>query len=189
MDNLAPEAPGNPRLIYETVLAWDAVEVEDLAYYSVYVSPTADFASYTLVGRTTDESHDVAGTETQYLAVAASDFAGNEGEFSATVYNDPALGAPDVTRFSLRQSVPNPFNPRTTISYDLPQATAVRLAIYDLTGRMVRQLRTGAVESPGRHGAVWNGNDDLGRPVSAGVYIYRLEAGSYIESRRLTLVR
>ena len=93
------------------------------------------------------------------------------------------------TRFALHAAVPNPFNPQTTIGYDLPRETRLTLVIYDLTGRRVRTLLAGAVEPAGRHDVVWNGLDDGGRQVPSGVYCCRIEAGSFGATRRLTLLK
>ncbi|NNE43530.1 MAG: family 16 glycosylhydrolase [Gemmatimonadetes bacterium] len=74
---------------------------------------------------------------------------------------------------ALRQNAPNPFAPRTTIEFELPRAGTVELAIYDVTGRRVRTLVDG-VRTAGSHRVEWSGEDEAGRPVSAGVYYYKL---------------
>ncbi len=91
--------------------------------------------------------------------------------------------------FRLRPCYPNPFNPMTTISYDLPQESRVDLAIYDVTGRLVTRLRSGEVESAGLHDVVWRGQDHRGRIVASGVYLYRLQAGGNSETRRMVLMK
>jgi hypothetical protein len=88
----------------------------------------------------------------------------------------------------LRGATPNPFNPQTTISFSLSAAGRVRLAIYDVAGRLVATLADGLFSS-GRHALVWNGQDETGRHVVSGVYLYKLEAGSYVETRRMTLLK
>ncbi len=91
--------------------------------------------------------------------------------------------------FKMDQNFPNPFNPSTTIAYELPQGAPVKLGIYDVSGRLVRLLRNGSFENAGRHEATWDGRDGSGRMLSAGVYVYRLEAGSLKETRRMVLVK
>ena len=84
---------------------------------------------------------------------------------------------------------PNPFNPRTTLAFDLPQAaTRVSLRLYDLHGRLVTALIDGPLPA-GRHGVVWNGADDAGRAVASGVYVSVLETPLGRASGKLTLVR
>jgi hypothetical protein len=91
--------------------------------------------------------------------------------------------------YALHSSIPNPFNPLTTIRFDLPQAGRARLTVFDISGRKVRTLLAGESFSPGRHEAVWRGKDDSGRSVAAGVYFYRLESGSFSQTKRMTLVK
>lgn len=83
--------------------------------------------------------------------------------------------------FRLSQSYPNPFNPRTTISFTLPERTRVALGIYDIQGRALRAL-VDEILSPGVKEYEWDGRDTSGTLVSSGVYFCRLEVGN----RRLT---
>jgi hypothetical protein len=92
------------------------------------------------------------------------------------------------TAFRLLQNVPNPFNPMTTIAFELPENTEVNLAVYNLVGQRVRVLVLEA-RGAGRYQVIWDARDDLGRDVSSGVYFYRLKAGDYLATRRMLLVR
>lgn len=85
--------------------------------------------------------------------------------------------------FSLAQNYPNPFNPTTIISYELPKQENVRLEVYDMAGRQVATLVNKQV-SAGRHIVNFNGSN-----LSSGVYVYRLQAGSYIQTRKLTILK
>ena len=102
-------------------------------------------------------------------------------------------GAPEaevpVSRPMLRGCVPNPFNPQTVISFALPGRQAVELAIFDLAGRQVRTIVAGEVLEAGEHKRSWDGRDDGGRSVAAGVYLVRVRSGSVAESQRVTLVK
>lgn len=90
---------------------------------------------------------------------------------------------------ALYQNHPNPFNPTTTIRYTLPRATPVTLEIYTVTGQEVRTL-VNRLHSPGEYSVVWDGTDQAGKPVSSGIYIYRLEGGEeYVQSRKMLLIR
>jgi len=89
---------------------------------------------------------------------------------------------------ALLPNYPNPFNPRTTICYDLSAASSVTLTIFDLSGRRVRSLVNGAVAA-GHHEVTWDGCDERSRAVSSGVYLYRLVAGRHRESRTMVLAR
>ena len=85
-------------------------------------------------------------------------------------------------------AAPNPFNPRTTISYGLPHDGHVELTIYDLAGRRVKVLVSEHV-SAGEHEAQWHGRDEAGKQVASGVYLYRLRAGEFVETQRVVLVK
>ena len=88
----------------------------------------------------------------------------------------------------LRQNFPNPFNPITTIRYNLPKANDVVLTIYNLLGQEIRTVvneRQGAGEKL----VVWDGRDQFGNVVSSGIYIYRIQTGGFIKSRKMILVR
>ena len=89
---------------------------------------------------------------------------------------------------NLLPAVPNPFNPATTVSFELASRTRIDLDIYDVAGRKIRRLISG-VRNAGRHRVSWNGIDDHGRPVASGVYFCRLRAGAYEATGRLVLVR
>jgi hypothetical protein len=83
---------------------------------------------------------------------------------------------------------PNPFNPHTTIYFDLPAAANVDLVVYDLAGRRVKTLATGFLPA-GQHRAPWNGRDESGRLVASGTYVCRLRAGNHVESERIMLLK
>jgi len=90
--------------------------------------------------------------------------------------------------FALHPNFPNPFNPTTMIAYDLPDASDVQLDIYDLMGRNINRV-VNQNQSAGRHFVTWNANDYLGNQVSAGVYLYRLQAGNMIFTRKMVLMK
>ncbi len=89
----------------------------------------------------------------------------------------------------LHPAYPNPFNPRTTISYELPGDSRVELAVYDLNGRLVKRIRSGETEVAGRHEAVWFGQDESGQEAASGVYLYRLKVGSESRTGRMGLMK
>ena len=92
------------------------------------------------------------------------------------------------SRTELFANQPNPFNPSTTIRYSLEAAVAVRLLVYDTTGRRVRSLVDGS-ESAGEHSIAFDGRDDRGHSLASGVYFYRLEAGSVVKTRKMVLLK
>ncbi|MEN8006130.1 MAG: FlgD immunoglobulin-like domain containing protein [Candidatus Krumholzibacteriota bacterium] len=86
-------------------------------------------------------------------------------------------------------SYPNPFNPLTRIRFELAQATAVDLRIYDMQGRLVRVLLAEKLVEPGVYEAEWDGRDGRGARVATGVYLYRLVTDNFSGSKRMTLVK
>jgi hypothetical protein len=90
--------------------------------------------------------------------------------------------------FTLEQNYPHPFNPATTIRYQLPKATQAVLKIYNIFGQEVRTV-VNARQSAGVNTVVWDGRDESGKEVSSGIYIYRLQTGEFIQNRKLSFVR
>jgi flagellar hook assembly protein FlgD len=88
----------------------------------------------------------------------------------------------------LEPNFPNPFNPRTTISYWLSRATRVRLAVYDARGRHIATLVDATMPS-GTHATHWDGIDERGRKLASGVYLIRAEAGSERSSQSIVLMK
>ncbi|MDH3457653.1 MAG: right-handed parallel beta-helix repeat-containing protein [Gemmatimonadota bacterium] len=117
----------------------------------------------------------------------------NEQDLTAEAVSEGgrAAGSSLPTKWALAQNVPNPFNPVTSIRYDVPvdaSGVAVRLVIYDVAGRRVRTLVDSRV-GPGQYQAQWDGTDDAGTRVSSGVYFYRIEAGSFGATRKMLLLK
>ncbi len=90
--------------------------------------------------------------------------------------------------FQLNPAFPNPFNASTTITYTLPRMSPVKLVVYNLLGQQVKTLVNGT-QTAGAHSAVWDGKDAFGRPVSSGMYIYRIQAGEHLELRKMVLLK
>lgn len=127
-------------------------------------------------------------------AVLAATATGPDGtsEFSTCMAESVITGVPDLPplpdRYALLQNHPNPFNPATTIRYDVPPPGAtVSLRVYDVRGRLVEVLREGFV-GPGRHAATWDGTNRLGEHVGSGVYFYRLETPVSTHTRKMVLL-
>lgn len=104
----------------------------------------------------------------------------------------PVGDTPTAAPVQLMPNVPNPFNPSTTITFELPAdrsgSTDVSLRVYDLQGRLVRVLMQETVAGE-RHSVVWNGRNDRGSAAPSGLYVYRLVAGGRTLSRTMTLAK
>ncbi len=90
--------------------------------------------------------------------------------------------------YELYQNYPNPFNPSTTITYSLPKDGKVKLIIYDILGREVATL-INKVQTAGIKSVIWNGINSNGRQVTSGVYLYQLQAGDIIQTRKMMLLK
>jgi len=113
----------------------------------------------------------------------------NTSAKAATGYPTAVEDDPNDARqaFKLRQNYPNPFNPSTTISFELYKAGYVELSVYNVLGRNVRTLIDRRCE-PGMHSITWDGLDDGGGNVAAGIYLYRLHSSDRYETKRMLLI-
>ncbi|NHZ86265.1 MAG: T9SS type A sorting domain-containing protein [Planctomycetia bacterium] len=91
-------------------------------------------------------------------------------------------------KFALYRNYPNPFNPITTIQYELPQQSVVQITIYDLLGKKVTTL-VSETQDAGFKSISWNATNDYGKPVSAGVYLYKIQAGEFVQTKKMILLK
>ncbi len=138
-----------------------------------YVQLTLD-GNYIMTGETTS----YGGGDYDVLLIKVG------GEGTGIEDDQPILTRPCV----LSQNYPNPFNPSTIISYDLPRASDVGMNIYDLSGRRVKTLVSG-IQAAGAHRVIWDGRSDKGEDAASGVYVYSLDAGGHVQTRKMVLTR
>ena len=201
VDNLSPVQPQGLAgrqvgVLGGLELTWDPNGESDLGGYRVYRGTASDFVPGpgNLVASPTQEGW--VDTEWNWNApwwykVSAVDIHDNESPFAATgPDNVTGAGTPGVPdEFALGQNVPNPFNPTTTIHYDVPAgAGAVSLRVYDVSGRLVRTLVDGH-EAPGSKSVLWNGTNDRGQTVASGIYFYRMTAPGFSTTRKMVLLQ
>jgi hypothetical protein len=171
-------------------LSWTVASDEDLAGFRVYrAAGSGTMGTFVALNegllapdaRSYRDESVVPGAEYSYL-VAVVLPGGEEirSPASKVRVTPPVL--------SLEQNRPNPFNPSTVIAFTLPEATRVELAIYDVQGRLVRVLRGGRAPA-GRHEVEWNGRDTRGEPVSSGLYLYRLKAGTKVLTKKMVMLK
>jgi hypothetical protein len=118
--------------------------------------------------------------------------AGNKGSSNFAVWHGDAIvevpGPPaSPAGLALHAAAPNPFVRSTVLSFELPRASHVRLDVLDVSGRRVRTLLSES-RPPGRHSVTWDGTDERGRRSAAGVYQYRMQAGTFVATRQLVLL-
>jgi Leucine-rich repeat (LRR) protein len=196
IDSIPPAAPKNLSAVpgdSSVTLTWHSVNDSGSIYYRVYMDSTAN-PLYVV-----DSTKDYADTSltinglrnntTYFYRVTAVDNHNNESAFSneiqvtLVVSNIVDQEMPIPKQFMLQQNYPNPFNPQTTIAFSLPQATHIRLELFDLLGRKVAVLLD-EFRKAGHHSIIVKGKN-----LSSGIYVYQLSAGNYNQVRRMVLLR
>ena len=150
----------------------------------ITVPVTGGWQNWTTVSATASLS---AGTQVMRVVFDSDGFNINYIEILRTLTGD----LPDIhsAGYALHQCYPNPFNPSTTIRYDLPEPVNVDITVYDVTGRRVRRLLDGEYMEAGSHSVVWDGRNDAGGTVDTGVYFCRLRAGAFSQTRKMVLMK
>lgn len=152
---------------------------------------TADSVGWTAT------NDDLANVRVDMLRLRSSDgvilaATHGRGMFTASSFSsamDVSPESPQVpTGYALYQNAPNPFNASTKIQYQIPDQARVRINVYDLLGRQVKKL-VNEWKPPGTHEITWDGTNNLGRSAAGGVYIYRVQAGSFSQSRKMILAK
>jgi len=191
-----PSAPQDLHAYGDTTLVnlfWRPNEETDFYRYAVYRDTVSDVATETLLGYAFTEQFedpDPPDCPVWWYVVTAWDYGGKESDPSLPDSASTVTGVQDgVSRLALRHASPNPFNPMTVISYELPEDAPMELSIYDTSGKLVRALVREHDGSAGVHHVPWNGRDDGGRAVASGVYFYRLEVGGEVLTKRMMLLK
>jgi hypothetical protein len=178
------------------VLSWDPNPEGDIANYAIYCDSTSGFTPSPANFVTTAPGGDSTASlgapgDSAFYRISAVDTDGYASGYSneASLSPPTAIGDPVMpAEFALRQNVPNPFNPVTTIAYDLQSQVLVTLEVYDVDGRLVKRLVNEPQES-GRHTALWDATNSGGARVASGIYFYRLRAGSFTDTRKMVLLK
>ena len=142
---------------------------DSLDWFGGSVSISGDYA---IVGATVDDNNNGINSGSAYLYSGFAAAVGVESEIA---------GLP--AEFELSQNYPNPFNPETVIEFALPQSGDVSLVVYNIRGEEVARLLSGTVPA-GNHRVIWDASS-----LASGIYIYRLRAGDYIETRKMVLLK
>jgi hypothetical protein len=176
----------------EFTVSWSGQDdASGIRFYTIYVSENGGEPEVWLSDtEVTSMAYTGSDGSTYAFRSTAADHVGNrsirgtEPEAVTTVQVPTSIERTDLpAEFSLSQNYPNPFNPSTVIRFGLPEAADVRLEVYDLAGRRVAVLTDGS-RAAGWHTVSFNGSG-----LSSGVYVYRLRAGDFVQSRKLVLVK
>lgn len=194
-------------MIYELVLPLELPTLNHIGFRIAYGEPTSSDGSFVFTGEGTDAGRryyqyiqpivapdgddlddlpDVSWPATATfptLTWKATDlpFEQPPSYTTITVSNEETEVA---GKFALDQNYPNPFNPATNISFTLPNAADVNLAVYNMLGQKVATLISGKTMTQGVHSVAFDASS-----LASGIYIYRLEAGSFVSNKRMTLIK
>jgi len=152
---------------------------------------TSAWVEYSVLAEAIDSLNVVTGAWIIAVTDGIDSVDASNGQYSFTIDAtsmaiDPATLIPEV--FALHQNYPNPFNPTTTLRYDLPEDANVNITIYDMMGRVVKTM-VNSQQNAGFKSVRWNATNDKGAPVSAGLYLYTIEAGEYRQTRKMVLLK
>ena len=189
--------------LFEDVFYSDATEYINLPP-TFYTIDLYDSTGNTLLASFTADLNTLADSALTVFASGFLDTVANQngpafGLFAALA-NGTVIELPEIplgivnlesllpVEYALHQNYPNPFNPTTTIRYDLKQSGDVQLVIYYLLGQKIRTL-VNTSQDAGYQNVVWDGRNDSGTSVASGIYIYRLEAGDYVNTRKMILMK
>ncbi|UCH85455.1 MAG: T9SS type A sorting domain-containing protein [Candidatus Latescibacterota bacterium] len=179
-------------------LTWNSSTAPDFLYFKIYrgtngIPGSPELDAETLLTTTTDTTYfdsEWRWDSDFYYKLTAVDTHDNEGD---PVYlgDGEIVGVqlPDIPAYNhLDQNFPNPFNPVTTIRFGLRAPALVTLRIYDVSGRLVREL-VDEKRVAGTYKETWDGKNTAGKDVASGVYFYRLRAGGFDQSKKMILTR
>jgi hypothetical protein len=187
--SIALDAAGLPRIAYFAAPCAGAAGLK-LAKPSAIGGPwsTAYADSGSGIGGAAAVAIDTTGRiHAAYIdAISVDLLYGTENDATGLNGGGPAAPLPAA---SLVGNAPDPFNPTTTIRYELRESAEVALEIYDIAGRLVRTLVAPAVVAPGRHEVIWNARESGTREIGSGIYFARLRAGGDVRVDRMTLIR
>ncbi len=184
------ERHGLGSITYNTTAAIEAHEFDKAGIADKDIGPPIRWCwQWTTISFGTDSYlHDATGQETFLFTTANRVGTRYDCSFTDPIDN-PAVAAKSLPSvFALEGNHPNPFNPQTTISFDLPRETMVEIVIHDLQGRRVAVL-VHDVRSAGRHEVIWTGRDQSGRAVASGTYFYVMRAGDFTERQKMVLLK
>lgn len=206
IDTVPPDAPATFSVDYAAdvnALSWTASMAPDVDHYEIFRGPSQPVPAEPGFLWTTTASAAIDDTESPGWGVCyrlrAVDTGGNASDpvEPTSVTAVPGAGGsedglPDgepPARTALGQAYPNPFNPVMRIPFTLARDGTAALRIFDVRGRLVAEPLPPTALHAGRHAVTWNGLSDQGQPMASGVYVCRLEAGSFRETRRMTLAK
>jgi len=201
--NFATISPGNNTegLESDVQFLWvsttDPDPLDVVTYNLVYATDWSDSATYTGIDDIVDTTITVTLDDNMeyYWIVEAVDkdlqkTLSDDGSPNRIVVGTLGIDGSGVlpTEYAVHQNYPNPFNPVTTLRYDLPEQAHVKIIVYDMLGRKVGTILD-QTQDPGFKSLVWDATNDYGKPVSAGIYLYQIQAGEFMQTKKMVLLK
>jgi hypothetical protein len=175
-------------------LTWDPANQDGFQYYLLERSTDEEFAEDVVSNELVSNYYEDDSLEydTEYF-YRVSYYAGVQQSYysevlSVTLQWLDVDGEKLPTVYAIHQNYPNPFNPTTQIKYDLPEDAMVSITIYDIMGRSIKSL-VNSNQSAGYRSIQWNATNNLGEPVSAGLYLYTIDAGKFRQTKKMVLLK
>jgi hypothetical protein len=185
-DNLAPGIPASFAFTAGS-LTWNQSTAEDFDYFTVYGSNVDAFGSATLVNYTIGLNMNVSASPYTYYYVTATDFSGNEGKPAKVNTLSGVNGTPKSYVLSV-SNYPNPFNPRTTVTYTVPGRGHVTVRVFDANGARTATLFDGE-RSAGAYSVEWDGRTEDAAYAASGVYFARIEQNGATRTKKMVLLK
>ena len=175
--------PKPPSSVFDARFQGDWIYCEDSGKIELTDQAEPLSISFTIANKTTWVLINIESNE-EY------DLSGSGELIIAEVLNGFILRKNSVMphNYALHQNFPNPFNPVTNLRYDLPEQSFVTLTIYDLIGREITQL-VNTTQEAGFRSVEWDATDSFGKPVSAGIYLYKITTGEFVQTKKMVLVK
>ena len=177
------------------LFTWNENPEDDIAYYVIDKSSEINFEENQYVRFTSSNALFVDSTytlgELAFYRLCAVDHVGNSGEFSETIQLtilNTKIKSAVPTRYALRQNFPNPFNPTTTIQYEIKDVGDVVIDIFNVLGERVKRY-TVLSQPPGYYSMMWMGKNEENKHAGAGVYFYSLTVNDYTNTRKMVLLK
>jgi len=175
---------------------YDPDPLDEIHYQLVYATDWEDSSTYVFSELIQDTSitlelEDNAQYYWMVIALDTDDFivGSNDNTPNTMVVGTLSIDGADIPEvFALHQNYPNPFNPTTTLRYDLPEDANVNITIYDMMGRVVKTM-VNSQQNAGFKSVRWNATNDAGSPVSAGLYLYTIQAGEFRQTKKMVLLK
>ncbi len=182
--------------MYGTLSGYVRNTVEDTPISGVLVSINAEinaltddngYYSFSLIAG----EYTITASHEEYTTVTIENITITGGEsVELNIDMEPVSSSDlvEVVQTQLLPNYPNPFNPETTISFNLKDAGRVSIYIYNMRGQMIRKLVDTQMLA-GNHSVVWDGRDSMGRSVSSGTYLYRMQSGRYSSTKKMIMMK